>query len=304
MNGEGQKNRDQKETLTWSDLYSYSDYPRTVKSHKPSLQNFQSYLQKFINSPLFVNAKKTSIYIGNHIRNIVSGDVFVIDIAMVSSIPQQSFIVGDVMKTLDDMFSISAPMVLRQDKKMNSRGLEKTPKYILIFIDEINRFVPGTYEQLPDILNSISERILRTIIAGRTRGTVLFSAQQFKSMTHPLLHENTGLHVTAKLGLSELTKRPYSDLIDNSTRANIVRLNKGELVMVHPAFRHPIRITFPDAILKRLGWLLSEPRFNDICLGCTRKERTSSIPVYHYVNKKISFNLTYRSFHFKLDKSI
>lgn len=198
-----------------------------------------------------MNAKKTSTYIGNHIRNIVSGDVFVIDIAMVSSIPQQSFIVGDVMKTLDDMFSISAPMVLRQDKKMNSRGLKKTPKYILIFIDEINRFVPGTYEQLPDILNTISERILRTIIAGRTRGTVLFSSQQFKSMTHPLLHENTGLHVTAKLGLPELTKRPYSDLINNSTRANIVRLNKGELVMVHPAFRHPIRITFPDAILRK-----------------------------------------------------
>jgi DNA helicase HerA-like ATPase len=199
-----------------------------------------------------VDAKKTSTYIGNHIQDISSGDIFVIDIAMVSSIPQQSFIVGDVMKTLDDMFSISSPAVLRQDRRVNSTGLKRSPKYILVFIDEINRFIPRTYEQLPGIMNTVSERILRTIIAGRTRGTVLFSAQQFKSMTHPLLHENTGLHITAKLGLSELTKLPYSDLIDDSTRANIVRLNKGEMVMIHPAFRHPIRFTFPDAVLKKL----------------------------------------------------
>ena len=158
LNGKEQEIRNQKQTMTWSDLYNYNKYPRTVKSHKPSLQNFQSYLQKFINSPLFVNAKKTSTYIGNHIRNITSGDIFVIDIAMVSSIPQQSFIVGDVMKTLDDMFSMSSHGISqRQDRKMNSRGLKRNPRYILIFIDEINRFVPRTYEQLPGILNTILE---------------------------------------------------------------------------------------------------------------------------------------------------
>lgn len=43
-------------------------------------------------------------------------------------------------------------------------------------------------------------------------------------------------------------------LTDDINRANIVRLNKGELVMVHPAFRHPIRITFPDAIFKKAGF--------------------------------------------------
>lgn len=121
----------------------------------------------------------------------------------------------------------------------------------MVFIDEINRFIPRTYEQLPGFMNAVSERIMRTVIVGRTRGTILFSAQQFKSTTDPRLHENTGLHITAKLGQSELTRSPYSNLIDEGTKANIVRLNKGELVMIHHAFRHPIRISFPHAALKK-----------------------------------------------------
>jgi hypothetical protein len=84
---------------------------------------------------------------------------------------------------------------------------------------------------------------MRTVVAGRSRGTILFSAQQFKSTVDPALHENTGMHIIAKLGMSELSTPPYLT-IDESTKANIVRLNKGELVMVHPAFRQPIKIVF------------------------------------------------------------
>jgi hypothetical protein len=39
-------------------------------------------------------------------------------------------------------------------------------------------------------------------------------------------------------------------MLDESTKMSIVRLNKGELVMVHPAFRHPIRVIFPKASFK------------------------------------------------------
>jgi hypothetical protein len=39
-------------------------------------------------------------------------------------------------------------------------------------------------------------------------------------------------------------------MIDEGTKMNIVRLNRGELVMVHPAFRYPIKIAFPKAPFK------------------------------------------------------
>jgi hypothetical protein len=101
-----------------------------------------------------------------------------------------------------------------------------------------------------EIRSAVAEQIMKTIIAGKSRNTILFSAQQFKSEVDYTLHENTGLHITAKLGTSELSTKPY-DMIDESTKMNISRLNKGEIVMVQPAFRQPIKITFPRASFKR-----------------------------------------------------
>jgi len=56
------------------------------------------------------------------------------------------------------------------------------------------------------------------------------------------------LHITAKVGLSELYSRPCF-MLDKSTKNNIAKLNKGELVMIHSAFRHPIKISFSKAHL-------------------------------------------------------
>ena len=148
---------------------------------------------------------------------------------MIPTLQEQGFVVGDVMKSIDEIYSFS---------RQNSRR----PRYILTFIDEINRFIPRS----PGNKTAVAEQVMRTIVAGRSRGTILFSAQQFKSTVDSTLHENTGMHVIAKLGISELSMPPYL-MIDKSTKANIVRLNKGELVMVHPAFRQPIKILFPKA---------------------------------------------------------
>jgi DNA helicase HerA-like ATPase len=98
-------------------------------------------------------------------------------------------------------------------------------------------------------MSPVAEQIMRTLVTGRSRGTILFSAQQFKSTVNRIIHENVGMHIIAKLGSSELSTEPYR-MLDESTRMNIVRLNKGELVMVHPAFRHPIKVMFPKATFK------------------------------------------------------
>lgn len=46
-------------------------------------------------------------------------------------------------------------------------------------------------------------------------------------------------------------KQPYEDLIDENTKTSITRLNRGEMVMIHPAFRHAIKILFPHAAVKK-----------------------------------------------------
>lgn len=148
------------------------------------------------------------------------------------------------MKSFDEMYSSRADLDNEDDDHNRNVGesTKKRPKYILIFVDEINRFVPKIHDTR--IMNPVAEQIMMTVTVGGARETILFSAQQFKSATHYRFQENTGLHITAKVGLSELSTKPYS-MLDESTKNNIARLNKGGLVMVHSAFRHPIKISFP-----------------------------------------------------------
>ncbi|MDQ3838354.1 MAG: hypothetical protein M3297_03690 [Thermoproteota archaeon] len=240
-----------KAIYTWSDLFEYEAYPQNIVSHKSSLLHFRGYLQRFRKSSLFTDKKVTSTYLGDKIKKIKSGDVFVIDVGTISSLAEQSFVVGDVMKSIDEMFSAREDLDNdgTNNTKYKNRPKNRRPKYILIFIDEINRFVPRSHNTR--IINPVAEQVMRTVIAGGVRGTVLFSAQQFKSTTDDRLQESTGLHITAKLGLSELSTHPYS-ILDESTKNNIARLNKGELVMIHSAFRHPIKISFPKGAFMRL----------------------------------------------------
>ena len=244
------KGNEEKVVKTWTDLFNFKDYPVEIITHKSSLLQFQGYIQRFRRSSLFIDKKVSSTYLGKEIKQIRSGDVFVIDVAMLSELEQQAFVIGDVMKSIDEMYSLRAETIdLDDGSSSNSNNKRsKKPKYLFIFIDEINRFLPNSRQV--GRMNAVAEQIMKTLITGRSRGTILFSAQQFKSTVDYALHENTGMHIIAKAGLSELSTAPYN-IIDESTKMNILRLNKGELVMIHSAFRHPIKITFPKASFKK-----------------------------------------------------
>jgi uncharacterized protein len=240
----------------WSDLLRYVDYPPEIVGHKSMYLHFLRYLQKFKRSSLFTDKRETSIYIGNEIKKIMGGDVYVIDIAMIPTLEVQSLVIGDVMKNIDELYSsrysFEEEHYLDQESengiKINMESKYSKPKYILIFIDEINRFLPSTSslgQQSP-----VAEQIIKTIIAGKSRNTILLSAQQFKSAVDPFLHENTGIHMIAKLGLSELSNSSYS-MLDDITKGNIAQMDKGEIVMIQPAIRYPVKVVFPRPPFKR-----------------------------------------------------
>ena len=244
----------------WSELFRYKDYPQEIITHKSTLLHFLGQLQRFRKSTMFTDKRLTSTYLGKEIRKIRAGDILVIDIAMIPTLEEQSFVVADVMKNIDQLYSVRHTLddtsYNNSDDNHNNSKVEgnnenrtvRRPTYILILIDEINRFLPKSNPL--GIRSAVAEQIMKTVIAGKSRNTILFSAQQFKSEVDYALHENTGLHITAKLGTSELSTKPYN-MIDKSTKMNIARLNKGEIVMVQPAFRQPIKITFPRASFKR-----------------------------------------------------
>jgi hypothetical protein len=270
----------------WTDLIHFNDYPEEIVTHKSTLLRFKGSIQRFRRpTTLFVDKKITSTYLGNEIKQLKKDDVFVIDIAMLSALEEQAFVIGDVMRTIDDMYSIGhapadssnnffnekhtsreinntlngdLPKIhqITNTNKDNNQNIDKKPKYILILIDEINRFLPhaefnnsflgsGTL-----VRSAVAEEILKTLIAGKSRHISLLSAQQFKSQVDPTLNHNTGLHVCSKLGLSELSTISYS-IIDDTTKSAINKLQRGEIVLIHSAFKHPIKITIPRTAYKR-----------------------------------------------------
>ena len=52
----------------WSDLYEYNQYPEGLISNMSSLLRFRGHIQRIRKSSLFVDKRKTSIYLGNHIK--------------------------------------------------------------------------------------------------------------------------------------------------------------------------------------------------------------------------------------------
>jgi hypothetical protein len=258
---------------TWTDLINFSEYPEEIVTHKTTLLKFQGMIQKYRKpSTLFVDKKVTSRYLGNEIKKIKKNEVFVIDIAMLPTLDEQAFVVGDVMKTINEMYSLGHANIPNDDYEGEGEGdgnieiddkkettkteLTKKPKYVVIFIDEINRFLPRGESGNAGLgismsnRSAVAEELLKTLITGKSRHCILFSAQQFKSQIEPSINENTGLHVITKLGLSELSSDSYS-MVDGTTKSVINKLHKGEFILVHPAFRHPIKTTIPKPTFKK-----------------------------------------------------
>jgi hypothetical protein len=245
----------------WTDLTKFDRYPKYVTYNRTLLQDFISHIQRFRKSPLFVDKKRKSIYLGDEIKKIKANEIFVIDVSAIPSVEEQAFVIGDVFKSINESYSIGAPNRMTQvesylsvsesknERRANPDTRFEIPKYMVIFLDEINRFIPKSQQM--SRLNPVADQIMRFVIEGRSRCNILLSAQQFKSETDFRLQENIGLHVIGKLGITELLAGPYYSMIDEQVKRNIARLERGEMIMVHPAFRYPVKVWFPDSSYQR-----------------------------------------------------
>lgn len=216
----------------WRDLRVFRDYPKEVVTHAVSLERFLRHLRRRTSSNIFPQSRGKAVYLGEEMAAIRAGQVFVVDINRIGSDEEQAFIIGDVMRNINDMYSQKA---------------KDMPDRIIILIDELNRYAPRKTSP-----SAVGHQIMEIARTGRSRGTILFGAEQFKSAVHEQVHENSGTHVIGRTGASELASTPYS-FLDRQTKMNITRLNKGELVLVHAIFRQPVKIVFPKPSYLRQG---------------------------------------------------
>ena len=254
----------------WTDLTKFNLYPKFVAYNRTILQDFISHIHRIRKSPLFVDKKSKSTYLGDEIKKIKANEVFVIDVSAISSVEEQAFVIGDVFKSVNELYSIGSPnrnmskghtslagsklnttnnANEQNTQEFSSKGRNEIPKYLVVFLDEINRFIPKS--NLTSRLNPVADQIMRFVIEGRSRCNILLSAQQFKSETDIRFQENVGLHVIGKLGRSEFLAEPYYSMIEERVKKNIVRLERGEMIIIHPAFRHPVKVWFPGSSYQR-----------------------------------------------------
>jgi hypothetical protein len=111
--------------------------------------------------------------------------------------------------------------------------------HVAVFVDELNKYAPadGPETYVRKMLLDISER-------GRYLGLVLFSAQQFRTQVHRRVVGNAGTTILGRMDGDELAQPAYGTL-SPATRARLAALPKGELLVRHPHFTHPIFVRFP-----------------------------------------------------------
>jgi hypothetical protein len=79
---------------------------------------------------------------------------------------------------------------------------------------------------------------------GRYLGLVLFSAQQFRSQVQRRVTGNAGTMVLGRMDGDELALAGYATM-SPAIRARLAGLPKGELLIRHPHFTHPVFVRFP-----------------------------------------------------------
>jgi hypothetical protein len=229
--------RADQEVETWEDLRLYDYYPNNIRSG--SRGKFRRHLQRLTSSNLFVPTRKHEVYLGEEIKKLRGGQVYVIDIFKVSpSEERAAFVVGDVLRSIEEMYS---------------EGSDSWPEKVILLVDELNKYAPRGTQPAP-----VAQQVIEIARTGRSRGAVLFGAEQFKSEVHEQVYENAATHIIGRTGSSELSSHPYS-FLDKETKSNVTRLEKGELVLVHAAFRQPVKVVFPRPSYMRQEAVVEEP---------------------------------------------
>lgn len=124
---------------------------------------------------------------------------------------------------------------LREHLERRDLGVDN----VVVFVDELNKYAPaeGPETYVRKMLLDISER-------GRYLGLVLFSAQQFRSQVHRRVVGNAGTVLFGRMDMDELATPGYH-VLSPTTRSKLAALPKGELMVRHPHFTHPVFLRFP-----------------------------------------------------------
>jgi len=200
-----------------------------------SVGKFRRHLRRMVQTRttgIFTDQLTRNEYnLSDELKQIQGGHTYVIDIAKINDY-EQSFVFGDIVRTIYEMFA-------------ESDETYDLPKKVIIFVDELNKYAPASGKESP-----LQEQILDIAERGRSLGVILFSAQQFMSAVHPRVTGNAATKVIGRASSSEIMQPDYK-FLDQDLKMSLTRLSKGELLLQHAIFRQPVKIIFPKPAYKQ-----------------------------------------------------
>jgi len=200
-----------------------------------SVGKFRRHLRRMVQtktSGLFTNNRtRRECHLEEELRAIEGGNTYVVDISKLAD-HEQSFIFGDMVRTIYEMFAES-------DVTYN------LPEKVIIFVDELNKYAPSGGKE-----SALIEQILDISERGRSLGVILFSAQQFMSAVHSRVTGNTATKILGRSSSAEIMQPDYR-FLDPDLKMSLTRLSKGELLLQHAVFRQPVKVIFPKPAYKQ-----------------------------------------------------
>jgi len=191
-----------------------------------------------------VQTRQTGIFVSQrpgHVKNlnqeiarIRGGETIVVDIARLAD-DEQTLVFGNILRTIYALYA------------EEGGESEDLPEKVVIFVDELNKYAPAREKESP-----IIEQVLDIAERGRSLGVVLLGAEQFMSAVHERVVGNCSTTVIGRSGSAELASSAYR-FLDPAVKANVSRLQKGELVVSHATFRQPVKIRFPRPAYRQEG---------------------------------------------------
>ena len=166
------------------------------------------------------------------IKMLRQGNILVIDVEPLESY-LQSLVFGDVIRTVFD-----AKQGLFEEIKREDLGT------VVIFADELNKYAPASSGSRD---RTLTRWLLEVTERGRSRGVVLFGAEQFRSGIHTRVLGNCGTSVYGRTNPVEIAKAAdYKHLFSQSNKATVTKLNQGQMLLQHPVFNTSlIKVRFP-----------------------------------------------------------
>ncbi len=173
--------------------------------------------------------KKRQKSIREAVLELRPGNILVID---VEPLPHyiQCLVFGDVIQTI---YGIKLG-----DEDVSPSELGK----MVIFADELNKYAPKTGEDR----RTLTQNLLEITERGRSLGTVLFGAEQFRSGVHDRILGNCSTNIYGRTSPVEIAKCPDYRYFPDAYKSAITRLSKGSLLLQHAVFKTSlVKVQFP-----------------------------------------------------------